>query len=187
MVTPKRLRCGEQLKTTTCSRSAWWPGGKCPQHGYGATTFEEWARGLAAREEGPRDVALSVRAGERWDYAEEGEAIVSEHFIVWSVGGWSGRTWKYYARGSLTADETAVLADKLAAEGALDDDQMGMVWSAIADVLRKHMRERGDVARADAAAQALRNVGLTAMAVDNYVVLPLADAEALTAKLKILK
>lgn len=177
MATPNRLRCGEQLKTTTCSRSAWWPGGKCPQHGYGATTFEEWARGMAAAEAAPDGAKLFVSTSHD---ADNGVSI------IWHVAGWVSRKWKQYAHGTLTIEEASTVGDQLAAEGVLDEHEHAMVGNAIAIVLREQLRLRGDTARADAVALALRKLGLTASAVDNYVVLPLADAEALVAQFKIL-
>ncbi|MCK9513056.1 MAG: hypothetical protein M0R28_17770 [Pigmentiphaga sp.] len=177
--TPKRLRCGEPLKTKTCSRSAWWPGGRCPQHGYGASTFSDWVRGLDRREAGPGTVELFVRFVDRhW-----GDGDHCGPAITWDVSSLSGLRWVRHVGGVITPAELMVAADQLSEEGVLSSLLATRVHKAIADALRYQMALDGTAARVAEVAAGLRDHDLAAMACDGYVFLTLADAELLLERL----
>jgi len=172
------LRCGVMLKVRSCKRAALWPGGHCPRCGYGATTFEDWARGIA-RADPEHKLALHVRA---WETYETGDIE-----IHWEAGMRRRKRLPsrfpferiLCARGIVGAEDLTVLGDQLWSEGILNDEQMAEINTAIAKVLRQRAQRRGDTKRADDAAAGLRRLGFIAMASDDYVYLPVADAERL--------
>jgi hypothetical protein len=177
---PEDLRCGVMLKVRACKRAALWPGGHCPRCGYGAETFEDWARGIALADP-EHQLILHVRASRAWSGETDDIRLCWEASMRRRKRRTSRSPFERIAcaRGVVVAEELAVIGDQLWGEGILNDEQLAEIGTAIAKVLRQRVQRRGDTKRADVAAAGLRRLGLTAMASDDYVFLPVADAERL--------
>lgn len=191
-------RCGNLLPSgRTCRRQPWWPGGRCPQCGYGAATVEEWVWGLAKADNAPYETQLTSDAyvlvddfgrGSRCSLGSVEPGESARVVICFSL--WKSRH-KMAWRKDTSVEEAAVLVDKIEAHGICDanDNTSPLRWflprlrEVVVKATREMLRLAGTAGQADNVARSLRGLGFDALAADDVVVLPIASARQLLARL----
>ncbi len=182
--------CGASLSSgRSCQRETWWPGGRCSQHGYGASTIEEWVVGLAIADNLPQHLHLRVNAsglqdGIHWEI----DPTDLEQPIVIDVS-LSNRRNQFW-RLDMSVEDAAVLADKLEERGTCETDNayspvhyfLPQLRRAITKAAREIVQRQGGTG-AEEIAMALRNRGFHAVAADDFVVLPTSSAREIIRQL----
>jgi hypothetical protein len=151
-MTPDHLKCGFPLKTRPCGRSAWWPGGRCPRHGYGASSFEEWIRGLERREN-VSPVYWNI-------FCRNGEVTPIE--IYWKIYGWHNDKYEIFDSGVIDKNKLPILSDMFQEEGIFEKDEIDLVDSVIEEYNRHIRQKSGELESSRKLARELRKLGYQA-------------------------